>query len=324
MTTGLQTVGMGSNVRLSYLVQAAAGSIDANPTWIVIPFSSAEYTVQAEQIMDDSMTGDRNELEPSSGTSNTIISASGKFRPECLDDIIAAAAQDSWAAVGQTTVDKVLVGSTRQAVAWELYHSDTDEYVRIMDTEISSFSISLAANGDVTFQLEAIGGTEVDLEGNINVELTGATYTETTEPFYDSFNGTVSLQGEAGIYFSSMNPSINNQSSPLFAVGSRYPIAVSHGKMVGDMSLTAFYTDETIKSKYQDETDLDLTIRVKYEDVDDDSTTFYHEFKYPSCKITNFGRPISGAGELVDNLTVKPYKDSGIDSSFQIDRNTPA
>jgi hypothetical protein len=103
----------------------------------------------------------------------------------------------------------------------------------------------------------------------------------------------------------------------LFALGSRYPFAVSHGKMVGDMSLTAYYTDKTIKSKYQNEDSLNLKIRVKYEDEDLEDTSFY-EFEYPSCKITNFGRPIGGSGQLVDNLTVKPYKNTDLDSSFRI------
>jgi len=396
-TTGLVTVGLGDNVQLAYLVQTASGTIDATPAWTVLPFNNAEYTVQAEQLADDSMTGDRNELEPRSGTVDTRVSVSGKFRPESLDDIIEAAAQGTWAvkftalsgltvtvaaaasgftftraagswitdgvevgdvitfggfadgenniAVEVTTLDATIltaanatgcaavvsdtdvtattgadyvkVGSTRRAVAWEFYHSDTDEYVRIKDTEIASFSISLSPNGDVTFQLEAIGGEELDLTSDIGEPMAGATYTETTKPFFDSFNGTVSLEGEAGIYFSGLSPSMNNQSSPLFALGSRYPIAVSHGKMVGNMSMTAFYTDETIKSKYQDETSLDLTIRVKYEDEDLVDTSFY-EFEYPSCKIISFGRPVGGSGELVDNLTVKPYKDSTLDSSFRI------
>jgi hypothetical protein len=395
-TTGLVTVGLGDNAQLAYLVQAAAGEIDATPAWTVLPFTNAEYSVQAEQLADNSMTGDRNELEPRTGTTNATVSVSGKFRPECLDDIVEAAAQGTWEvkfaltgltvtvaagasgftftrsagswvtdgvevgdivtfggfaasenniavevtavsalvltaanATGCTAVtddtdvtlttglDYVKVGSTRRAVAWEVYHSDTDEYVRIIDTEIASFSISLAPNGDVTFQLEAIGGTEQDLGANIGDAVSGATYTETSKPFFDSFNGTVSLEGETGIYFSSMNPSINNQSTPLFALGSRHPFAVSHGKMMGDMSLTAYYTDGTIKSKYKDETSLDLKIQVKYEDEDLEDTSFY-EFEYPSCKITNFGRPIGGSGELVDNLTVKPYKNTTLDSSFRI------
>lgn len=399
MTTGLVTVGLGDNAQLAYLVQAAAGEIDTTPAWIVLPFTNAEYSVQAEQLQDNSMTGDRNELEPRTGTVNASISVSGKFRPEALDNIIEAAAQGTWAvkyalsgltvtvaaetsgfsftrstgswitdgvevgdiiifsgfiaphtanntalevtavdsatkitcanATGLSAVtsaasiaattgaDYVKVGSTRRAVAWEVYHSDTDEYVRIIDTEIASFSISLAPNGDVTFQLEAVGGRELDLGANIGDAVSGATYTETNKPFYDSFNGTVSLEGEAGIYFSGMNPSINNQSTPLFALGSRYPFAVAHGKMVGDMSLTAYYTDGTIKSKYQNETSLDLKIQVKHEDEDLEDTSFY-EFEYPSCKITNFGRPIGGSGELVDNLTVKPYKDTTLESSFRI------
>jgi hypothetical protein len=398
-TTGLVTIGLGDNTQCAYLVQTASGAIDDDPAWTVLPFSSAEYTVQAEQLNDDSMTGDRNELEPRSGSVSASVSVSGKFRPECLDDIIEAAAQGTWAvkyvltgltvtvaAAGKTftrstgtwaadgvevgdmiifsgftddggdeddnngtyqvtaldgaeltagnatglvdvtsatsiaattDTDYVMVGSTRRAVAWEFYHSDTDEYIRIIDTEIASFSISLAPNGDVTFQLEAIGGEELDLGEDIDTAIADSTYTETSKPFYDSFNGTVSLEGETGIYFSGLNPSINNQSSPLFALGSRYPIGVSHGKMVGDMSLTAFYTDGTIKAKYQDETSLDLKIQVKYEDEELEDTSF-HEFEYPSCKITNFGRPIGGAGELVDNLTVKPYKDTTLDSAFRI------
>jgi len=404
-TTGLVTVGMGDNAQLAYLVQTAAGAIDENPVWKVLPFENAEYSVQANQIADNSMTGDRNELEPRTGTVNASVSVSGKFRPECLDDIIEAAAQGTWAvkytisgmtvtvaaetsgfsftrgagsyitdgvevgdiitfsgfeaphtanngtfevtavdsatkitcgnATGLSAVtdaasiaattgqDYVKVGSTRRAVAWEVYHSDTDEYVRIIDTEIASFSISLAPNGDVTFQLEAVGGKELDLGANIGDPVAGATYTETSKPFFDSFNGTVSLEGETGIYFSSMNPSINNQSTPLFALGSRHPFAASHGKMVGDMSMTAYYTDKTIKSKYQNETSLDLKIRVKYEDQDLVDTSFY-EFEYPSCKITNFGRPIGGSGELVDNLTVKPFKNTTIDSSFRIRKYNPA
>lgn len=401
-TTGLQTVGFGSNTQIAYLVQTAAGAIDDTPEWTVVPFASGEMTVQAEQMNDDSMTGDRNELEPRSGTVNGQMTLSGKFRPECLDDIMEAAAQGTWAvkyaltgltitvaaetagysftrsdaegswiddgvevgdiivfsgftdptyaannttlqvtAVDSATVlqfanatgltecteeasvaattgtNYLKVGSTQRRVAWEIYHSDIGEYVRMVDTEISNFSLSLNANGEITFDLTAIGGTELDLGEDIDTIVSGATYVETTKPFYDSFNGTISLEGETGIYFSSMTPTINNQSTPLFALGSRYPFAISHGKMMGDMSLTAYYTDETIKSKYQDETSLDLKVQIKYEDEDLLDTDF-HEIEFPSTKIINFGRPVSGEGQLMDNLTVKPYKDTTLDSSFRI------
>ena len=62
-----------------------------------------------------------------------------------------------------------------------------------------------------------------------------------------------------------------------------------------------------------------------YEDVGEleDITTFYHQIKWPSTKIISFGRPVSGEGALMDNLTVKPYKDSSLGSSFQIIRSIP-
>lgn len=407
VTTGITTVAMGSNSQLSCIVQAAAGAIDATPAWVVIPFSSAEITVNAAQLNDDSMTGDRSELEPRSGTVNATISVSGKFRPESFDAIIEAAAQGTWAvkytealgagvtvvvsAAGKTftrsagswlttgvevgdfvafsgftetgppdetpnndtfevttvdalvitcanattlvataapqasvtittAADYVKVGSTQRRVAWELYHSDVDEYVRIRDTEIASFVISLATNGDVTFQLEAIGGTELDLGAAVDTAIAGATYTETTKPFYDSFTGSVSLEGVSGIYFSSINPSINNQSTPLIALGSRYPFAVAHGKMMGNMNITAFYTDETIKSKYQDQTSLDLKIQIKYKDTPGEAliAADFHEFDYPNCKIISFSRPVGSMMELSDNLEVKPYKNTALDSSFRI------
>ncbi len=396
VTTGLQTVGFGANTRISYLVQTAAGAIDSTPEWTVVPFASGEMTVQAEQMNDNSMTGDRNELEPRSGTVNGQMKLSGKFRPECFDDLLEAAAQGTWAvkyaltgltvtvasaasgftftrstgswitdgvavgdiitfggfaAVGNnssfqvtavtalavtcrnatgctavvsdtdvtatTGADYLKVGSTQRRVAWEIYHSDTDEYLRMIDTEISNFNLSLNANGEISFDMTAVGGTELDLGANINDPVSGAKYVETTKPFYDSFNGTISLAGATGIYFSSMSPTINNQSTPLFALGSRFPFAISHGKMMGDMSLTAYYTDETIKSKYQDETSLNLKVQIKYEDEELIATDF-HEIEFPSTKIISFGRPVSGAGELVDNLTVKPYKDATLASSFRI------
>lgn len=401
-TTGLITVGFGANTQISYLVQTAAGAIDDTPEWTVLPFASGEMTFQAEQMNDTSMTGDRSELAPRSGTVNGQMNISGKFRPECLDDLIEAAAQGTWAtkststgatvtvaaeaagfsftrsdALGSWVADGVQagdvitfsgfeaphaanndtftvtsvsatviqcddatglsavtdatsitatseiqvlkVGKIQRRVAWEIYHSDIDEYLRMIDTEISNFSLSLQANGEITFELTTIGGTELDLGAAIDTAVSGATYVETTKPFYDTFNGTVSLAGETGIYFSSMTPTINNQSTPLFALGSRYPFAVAHGKMLGDMSLVAYYTDETIKAKYQDETSLNLSIQIKYED-EDDIDTDYHTLKFPSTKIINFGRPIGGEGELMDNLTVKPYKDTTLDSSFQFEK----
>lgn len=328
VTTGLTTVGFGSNAQLSYIVQTAAGAIDATPAWNVVPFTSAEMTVQAEQMIDNSMTGDRSELEPRSGTVDGQMTVSGRFRPECLDALIEAVMQSTWAVVAgatftQThpaTAEYVAVGKTQRKVAWEIYQSDTDEYVRMVDTEISAFSVDLAPNGDITFSLTAIGGTELDLGAAIATMITGATYVETTMPMYDSFNGTLALDGVTGVYFSAMSPSINNNSTPLFALGSRYPFAVGHGMMNGDMSLTAYYTDETIKSKYQDETALDLTIQVKYEDAVD-AATAYHSFVYPSAKITSFGRPVSGDGELTENMTVKPYKNTDIDASMAVIRS---
>ena len=160
MTTGLVTIGLGDNAQLAYLVQTASGSIDANPTWITIPFSSAEYSVQAEQIMDDSMTGDRNELEPRSGTINTSVSVSGKFRPECLDDIIEAAAQGSWA------VKYTALTGLKVTVA-----SETDGFSFTRDAD--SFVTDGVEVGDVV----TWSGFE-DSENNIAVEVTAVSALE--------------------------------------------------------------------------------------------------------------------------------------------------
>jgi len=256
VTTGLQTVGFGANTRISYLVQTAAGAIDTDPVWTVVPFASGEMTVQAEQMNDNSMTGDRNELEPRSGTVNGQMKLSGKFRPECFDDLLEAAAQGTWgvkyaltgltvtvasaasgftftrstgswvtdgvavgdiitwggfAAVGNnksfqvtavtalavtcgnatgctavvsdtdvtatTGSDYLKVGSTQRRVAWEIYHSDTDEYLRMIDTEISNFNLSLNANGEISFDMTAIGGTELDLGATVTVNPVSAYFT---------------------------------------------------------------------------------------------------------------------------------------------------
>lgn len=312
MTTGLINVGFGANTRLSYLVQAAAGEIDTTPEWHVLPFSSSEPNVEAEQMEDDSMTGDRNMLEPRSGTVNGQIQASGKMRPGALDALLEACTQGTWAD------DELIVGNTRRAIAWEIYHSDTDEYIRIIDTEISELSIALSSNGDVTFSLTAIGGEELDLGVNIDTAIAGSTYvTYDDRPFYDSFNGVISIDGQPSIYFSELNPSMNNNSTPLFAVGNRYPIAVGHQKMNAEMTMTAYYQSETVKKLYQDESSVSMSIEMTNSgEVGAES----HTFVYPSCKITNFGRPIGGAGELMENVTIRPYKDTGIGSSLKIER----
>lgn len=405
MTTGLINVAFGSNTRLAYLIQDEAGVIDTTPEWKVLPFSSAEPNVEAEQMQDPSMTGDRNMLQPRSGVVNGQITASGKFRPEALDDLLEAAMQGTWGnkyevsgltvevvddegtfsfvlaegewedygvevgdsvafsgftgdhtdnnttvnvtalspggemetdAIGLSAVAEandiamesdmgnnfLKVGSTRRAIAWEIYHADADEYVRIIDTELSQFSIQLQSNGDVTFSLTAIGGSELDLGEDIADPVAGATYVTTDAPFYDSFNGYVELDGNPAIYFSELSPSLDNQSSPLFAIGNRYPIAVAHQKMNAEMSMTAYYQDETIKQKYQSEDVVKLKLQIKYEDVADTNTD-YHVFTYPSAKITNFGRPVAGEGELMDNVTILPFKHDGLGSSVLIQKHNP-
>lgn len=401
MTTGLINVGFGANTRLAYLIQTAAGAIDESPAWNVLPFSSSEPSVQAEQMEDDSMTGDRNMLEPRSGTVNGQIQASGKLRPGALDALLEACTQGTWepkftetgltvtvVALGGTdgytvqlvgaedptwedlgievgeevtlagfeddgnndtfmvtevsgdtitlgdavdmvatasesditasTPDNYLkVGNTRRAIAWEIYHSDTDEYIRIIDTEISELSISLSSNGDVNYTLTAIGGEELDLGANIDDPVGGATYVQNMKPFYDSFNGVIEIAGQPAIFFSELNPSMNNNSTPLFAVGNRYPIAVGHQKMNAEMTMTAYYQAETVKALYQAETPVNLKMEMKYSGAEG---TDYHVFMYPSSKIISFGRPIPGAGELMENVTIRPFKDASIESSILIRR----
>ena len=409
MTTGITNLSLGANAKISYLVQTAAGAIDASPAWKTIPVDSFDPQVQPNQLENNALTGHRDRLAPRSGTVNAQVTASGRLYPVIYEDLLEAAFQGTWGAkfaltgleitvnetaktftrasgswitdgvvvgdritfsgfaetgppdetpnngtfvvtevtsatvltFGDATVlvdtaaartvnattpsDYLKVGSTKRKIAIEAHYSDADdgngEYQRFVDLEVASIAFSVGAQGDVNMNLSLVGGTELDLGANIADEIAGATYTETALDFFDSFSGFLNMDASSVATITSMTPNIDNQSNPLFIIGSRYPGAVSHGKVNANIDVTVFYTDNTIKEKFQDEDDVAMHLSFANGPTGNVNTM---SLQYPNGRIISFGRPVGGETEIIQNLTLQPYRNDDLETSVILQRYNPA
>ena len=204
-----------------------------------------------------------------------------------------------------TPYSYLMVGSDRSKVAVEVFYSDVGEYQRFVNVEVASISISVDSQGDAIINFSLTGGAELNLGANIGDEIAGATYTYPGKNFFDSFSGSLRQNNTQIATVTSIGQNFDNQSNPLFIIGSRYPGAVSHGTVNGNFDITVFYADNEIKEKFQSEEVVSIEVNFT-NDVGNDYNVF--SIYYPKAKVVSYSRPVGGDTEIVQNLTLQPFK----------------
>lgn len=242
--------------------------------------------LQSEEIRDDAEIADFR-----LGTRHVEGTATGEFSANTFDDLLAAALR------GAFVDGQVKGGITRQSFTFIDYNADINDYPYTIyrGCEVNTLAITVSAAAMVGIEFGIVGRT-MEQATTLPTGLTVGERT-TTAPM-DGFSGALSMGGSVVDVITELAINLENGIEPRFVVGSKFSIKPGSKRRSITGTLTAYYEDNTLRTKFLDEQESVLTI-----DILDGTTGDGYRFTMPRVKITEAPRPIDGEGDIMLNMS---------------------
>ena len=263
-------------------------------------------TLQSEEIRDDAEVADFR-----LGTRHVEGTASAEFSYQTFDDLIAAALRSSF-------VNGIVRGGiNRQSFTFIDHNADIVDfpYTIYRGCEINTMAISIAASSMVTIEFGIVGRT-MEQAASLPSGLTIGDRT-TTAPM-DGFSGELNMGGSIVDVITEMTINVENGIEPRFVVGSKFSIKPGSKRRQVTGTMTAYYEDNALRTKFLDEQESELAI-----DIVDGTTGAGYRFTMPRVKITEAPRPIDGEGDIILNMSYRGLLDQAEGYSISVEQITP-
>ena len=205
-------------------------------------------TLQSEEIRDDAEVADFR-----LGARHVEGTATGELSYETFDDLLGGALRGTFAG------EVLTAGIERQSFTFIDYNADITDfpYTIYRGCEVNSLAITVSA--------EAITGVEFGIVGRTMEQ--AATLpsglskgTRTTTPPMDGFSGKLAMGDVSVDVITEMAINLENGIEPRFVVGSKFSIKPSSKRRQISGTLTAYYEDNKLRSKFLNEQEIPFEI----------------------------------------------------------------
>lgn len=301
----------GSRYSSYYIKETSSGVTPATGTLKIFRATKSGLdiniaTLQSEEIRDDAEVADFR-----LGTRHVEGTASAEFSYETFDDLLAAALRSSFVS------GIVKGGIDRQSFTFIDYNADITDfpYTIYRGCEVNTLAITVAASAMVGIEFGIVGRT-MEQTATLPAGLTVGTRT-TTAPM-DGFSGALNMGGSVVDVITEMAINIENGIEPRFVVGSKFSIKPGSKRRQVTGTMTAYYEDNALRTKFLNEQESELTI-----DIIDGTTGAGYRFTMPRVKITEAPRPIDGEGDIMLNMSYRGLLDQTEGYSLSIEQLTP-
>lgn len=295
----------GARHSIAYVPEVTYGTTPATPAFKKVRHTGVTLGLSKDSITSEEIRDDRQISVHRHGNRKVGGDISGELSYGSFDDLLEAVLCGTWS----TNVLKA--GTTRRSFTFERKFADIGQYLRYTGCELNTMELTVAPNQMVSVAFGVVGKDQSIAQTAIS----GATYTDvsTTEPF-DSFTGTITEGGVAIATVTELSLSLENGIEPQFAIGSsttRRP-TIGRSKLTG--KITAYFEDEDLLAKFQNETESSLEFTLT--DLDGNDYTI----ELPLTKY-NSGQPdTSGEGSVTIPLDFVALFDAGEASQIKVTR----
>ena len=213
--------------------------------------------------------------------------------------------------------DRLVIGDTRTTFSILTHFEDADsgagEYHITRGVEISAFAFDVSVNAMVTGTLSTIGRTyspDVPLPS-------GSTFLAPTktEPFA-SVDGRIIENDVTLAFTTSISMTMDNAASAQFEIGSNDTSFIERGRANSTLSLSTFFEDSTLLTKFINETETSVVVILE-------GTDGAMAFIYPRVIYTSGAPDVAGEGSITQSLDAQALAGTAQESSIQIHRLTP-
>jgi hypothetical protein len=213
--------------------------------------------------------------------------------------------------------DRLSVGGDRRSFSILTHFADADggagEYHIITGVEITAYSFDIAVNAMVTGTFSTIGRT---YQADVALPA-GSTFAavDSFEPFSGVDAKLVDVTDPLNdfAYVTQCSVSLDNGASAQFELGSNDTSFIEQGRANSTLSLTSFFVDSTNLSRFVNEQELSLTVKLV-------STTGSFAFYFSRIVYTSGTPEVGGEGSVTQSFDAQALKGAGGFTSVAIER----
>ena len=303
------TIATGSRHDMAYIVEVAYGTTPSTPAFTPIRHTGTTLGLSKDAIQSEELREDRQISHFRHGNKSVSGDINFEFSFSTFDDLLEAVMCADWSsASGDATLK---AGNLAKSFTIERHHEDIGQYLRSTGCCFNSMSLSIAPNSMVTGSFGVIGKDFALATTGI----TGASYAaESTKKPFDSFTGTISVGGSSIAVVTALELNVDNGLEAQYVVGDATTLKPPLAQSNISGSITAYFEDQTLISKFVDETAAALVFTLN------DGTSNY-SFNMPNVKFNSGNPEVGGPGAVTVTLDFIALYNSGISSQLEISRD---
>ena len=299
----------GARTRLSQIAEVTYGTTPtASPVYLQIPFNTHSLDLQKTRVQSSMITSDRMPSVDRHGQRNVSGDITVEMRPVDYDAFLEGALFSAFAS------DILNTGTTVKSFSIQDAALDISQFRTFEGVMVNTMAMSLKPDALTTATFGLVGQDMAQAA----TAPAGSSYTaySTNEPF-DSFSGTISEGGSPIALVNSLDFTLNNNLDQTYVLGSNVTPQMQFGMSTLEGSMTIYYQDAALITKFLAETESSLSIV-----LDDRVAGKTYTLLMPRIKINGAAVPVANPQSRLMTVPFVALKDSVTGTQFRITRTT--
>jgi hypothetical protein len=299
-----------------YVTEVTYGTTPTNPAWTPIRHKSTSLALTKDSVQSEELRSDRQVADYRHGNYKVGGDIGVELSYGTFDTLLAMLFCGTWVNGSPTSSsDRLKAGTTRASVS--ILRNFTDlasgsPFHLFTGVEFKKASITIKPNAIVEVGLTVIG-QDMTISGGAP---SGSTYgTPTTTSPFDSFTGTITENSIAIAVVTELSLELENGHAERFIVGDAQGLRPSIGRSILKGTLTAYFEDTTLLSKFINETESSLAFSLV--DLDGSSYTF----TIPRIKYTGGQPDVKDEGPVTLAMPFQALYDATSETNIYVDRD---
>lgn len=290
---------------VTYMVESTFGVTPSTPTMIDLKQTGSSLVLNKDSFQSEQLRDDRQISDLRHGVKQVNGDINFEFSYGEYDTFL------EHALFGTYSTNTLKAGTTEKSMTIERGFADITQYVPFTGCEISSMSLSIAANAIVTGTFSIVGQSTTGYSGTpLDASPTPS---QTTSPF-DSFTGELKEGGAAIAVITSIELNLDNAITPNFVVGSDETPQVTAGRSNLTGTVTAFFEDATLINKFINETESSIELTLG------DGLSESYTFLIPRIKYSGGDNSTADEGPIEISMPFQALYDTGEATNLKITR----
>lgn len=300
----MTTPASGSQHGLRFVPEITWGNTPANPIMISLRHTSCGLVHGKDAFQSAELRDDRQIAALRLGANKINGPIGFEFSYGEFDPFLEAAMCGTW----NTNVLKA--GTSVKSFTIERKFGEIGQYQKFTGCCVNELSLDIRPNAIVTGSLGIVGkGSAIS-----GTPLDASVDPSQTESPYDSFAGALYEGGAPIAVITGLQLDLKNGMEPQFVVGSADASFVSTGRSTLTGTVSAFFTDTTLMSKFLNETETALKFTFG------NGTSKSYELLLPRIKFTGSSNPTDGEGPMKLSMPFTALRDTVEGTNIKITR----